>query len=386
MIALITIFLSAGKAIATEISITDNGSGSSSEANVSSQTQTTVEQTNNAEVSNNVSSNANTGNNEANHNSGEVNIQTGEAKSTTEVKNEVNTSRVTQDCCPNPSSAPSSVTITGNGADSTNTANASQNSTTTVLVTNNATVTTVINSTANTGKNKAEHNEGNVTIYTGNAKVTGEIINKDINNATVSLASSSQSDFMIKVAHNGAGSVNTVSKNTSNNVNVLVQNNADILNVTNWFANTGLNSTSYNLGDVTIVTGMATVDALIKNVGINTSKVEINCGCDNETPPPPPCTQNCGGGCTENCGGSNPGTPGGGGNGGGGGGNGGGGGGGGNGSGGSVLGVGNGGNILPDTGSMLSMWLTMIAFLLFFSGLVLKSRSGRSPNFSLSAV
>ncbi len=380
LITLITIFLSSGSAIAAEITVTENGGGSSNEANVSSNTQTTVEQNNNATVSNNVTSNADSGGNVASNNTGgTTTIQSGEAASAVEVKNEVNTSKVDTACCPSNSSNPSEVTITGNGSDSSNAANASMNTTTTVSINNNATVTTVINGTANTGKNKADFNSGNVLVQTGNAKVTGEVINVNINNARVSLSQTTDADFTVKIGANGAGSANTVNKSSTKNVVTLVQNNSDILNITNWFANTGKNSASFNIGDVSIFTGTATVETIINNTGINSSTISLDCGCKEQTPPPPPCTSNCGngGGCNENCGGT-PGTTGGG----GGGGNGGGGGSSGGGNGGSVLGIDTGGSVLPGTGSMLNMWLTLLAFLLFCSGLFLKSRSGRSPNLS----
>lgn len=381
LIVLITLFLSAGKVTAVEISITDNGSGSTSEANVTENTQTTVEQSNNATVENNVNSNSNSGNNEANGNTGgQTNIESGPAENHVEVTNSVNNSNVSQDCCPSSTPSPSSVTITGNGSGSTNTANVSMNTTTTVTVNNNAVVTNTVNGTANSGGNTANNNNGDVTIKTGKVSVTETIVNA-VNNAEVKVSTQQTGTLNAKIAGNGALSVNTLNIINRNTTAVAINQNADVLNISNWFANSGNNTASGNVGDVVISTGDVTIATLIKNV-INMAKVDITC-CQPQTPPPceyncnpnPPCEQNC----NPNNPPSNPGTPSNGGNGG----NGNGGPSSGGSSGGSVLGI-TSGDILPATGSGWTLWLTILAGLLFALGFYLRMHPGRAPNAQLA--
>jgi hypothetical protein len=369
----VVIFAGPGVLQATEISITDNGSGSTSEANVSSSNQTSVEQNNQATIDNNVQSNANSGDNTANNNSGETNIQTGEASSNVEVKNQANSSQVNNTCCPDPNASPSSVNISGNGTGSNNTVNASDNSSTNVNVNNNANITNTISATANTGGNTANNNSGNVSISTGNASVKGKVDNSNINNSQVSIPTGQSSGFNVNISGNGAGSVNGANVNNSNTNNVSVVNRANITNVALWLANTGNNNASGNVGNVRIITGNAVIDALLSNVGINSSIVDITC-CNavpsptptpspSATPTPQPSTPP-GGGCCSPPGNGGPNSGGGG--------------------GGSSSGGGGGGEVLgaslPATGGF-SLWqATLFALFLLSAGIIMQLDYGQKKS------
>jgi len=75
---------------ALEITITENGSGSSSEVASDISSETVVQQSNNSQVTNNVGVNADTGGNSVSGSSGEANITTGDISSNVLIANSAN--------------------------------------------------------------------------------------------------------------------------------------------------------------------------------------------------------------------------------------------------------------------------------------------------------
>src|SRR3989344_9149602 len=103
---------------ATEILITGNGPDSKNEAKLELEQQTTVVQTNNADVYNEIYADAKTGGNEAEkNNAGDVSINTGDASVTTNVTNTLNSNVAEVECC---GAGDIDVEISNNGADTDN--------------------------------------------------------------------------------------------------------------------------------------------------------------------------------------------------------------------------------------------------------------------------
>jgi len=85
----------------TTIILSENGDGSDNDATVKLGQSTTVVQSNNADVYNNVDAEAETGDNEANENTGgDVDIETGDASVDVNVENTLNSNSAEVDCCP----------------------------------------------------------------------------------------------------------------------------------------------------------------------------------------------------------------------------------------------------------------------------------------------
>lgn len=83
-------------ALASDITISDNGFGSSNRVSLQSENRTNIQQHNNADFRNDIRVNANTGNNRASFNTGgRVSIQTGDAQSHVSVSHNANTNNVT---------------------------------------------------------------------------------------------------------------------------------------------------------------------------------------------------------------------------------------------------------------------------------------------------
>ena len=277
---------------ALEIEVSGNGSGSTNEVATQVSTQTVVQQTNEADVTNAVTTDANTGGNTASENTGgSTSIETGDVAQNVSIETAANTSSVETPCC----ASETDISISGNGEGSQNSVDLTKTQETNITINQDADVLNKVNGNANTGNNTANDNNGNVSIQTGDIHVSGGIENGPINVHHVS-ASAPGEDLSVKIFGNGTGSQNRISLNIFDPVIVFINSNADIDNFVHWDLNTGQNEANGNNGDVSIVTGDIIFDFFIKNGPINVGEVDIDC-C-HLLPPPPDDPGNPGGGVT----------------------------------------------------------------------------------------
>jgi hypothetical protein len=192
-----------------------NGSGSTNNANIATTNADTTTQTNNADLNNTLLLSAQTGSNETSSNTGgDSSITTGDTSIMASVLNVVNTNifdgnmwLVIVNEAGNwvgklmgfpegqnfAGSEGTEFTIdangvitaanTGNGSDSVNNSNVTQNNSSTTTQNNNAVVNNSMNLSANTGNNEASRNTGgNSNITTGDARIIANIVNFVNNN------------------------------------------------------------------------------------------------------------------------------------------------------------------------------------------------------------
>lgn len=355
-------FLLSTQAMAEEYIISGNGSGSDNSIQVTSSSTTTVNQTNSADINNNVAANANTGDNTASTNTGDATIATGNATSTSAVVNQgINSNSADNSCdC---SQNPINVKISGNGSNSFNTVDLGVGGSSNAYQSNSAQITNNILNNANTGYNTASYNNGDVKITTGNALVLSGIKNKNINFNDSSLGSVMEM-IKVSVSGNGDGSINLVKLLFDNSINYESNNLTILFNSVVNTANTGGNTANGNNGSVVIATGDAVSVVNIANENINGSRADL-CDCKITPPPviPPPgggdpiipptgSSPSHGGGSssiTQNAG--------------------------------SVLGAAI-GSILPATGGYWMLLMTILCLTLFLLGGYLRFGSGISPPFS----
>lgn len=270
---------------ALEITVTGNGNESVNEVAVQTTTTTTVQQTNEADISNNVVTDANTGGNTASGNTGgNTSIDTGDVAQNVTVETAVNASSIETPCC---NGGDTKIEVTGNGSGSQNSVDLTKSQETNITISQDADVKNSVNGTANSGKNTANNNNGNVSIETGEIHVSGGIQNGPINVHDV-FAPAPGDGLSVKISGNGAGSGNNISLNIFDPTSVFITSNADIDNFVNWDLNTGENVADGNNGDVTIRTGDIFFDFFIKNGPINIGGVEIPCCRLPLIPPLPP--------------------------------------------------------------------------------------------------
>lgn len=267
---------------AEQITVTGNGSESVNTVVVSETTQTKVEQTNEANVVNNVSTESKTGNNDASFNTtGNTMVQTGDAVQQTQVTNSMNTSVLNQsDCC---KQQETNIHVSNNGAFSTNHVSVNNTNTTSVNVYQNANVVNNIESEANTGNNDASFNtDGDSVIKTGDIKAVTKVKNGSINLSYIKIpAKGNFSDRTVKIFGNGFGSWNTVDLDEDNDTYIQTVNVANVLNDLKQNYSTGDNKAKFNTdGDTAIITGDIAASTSIDNSPINVNKVEIDCECE----------------------------------------------------------------------------------------------------------
>lgn len=261
------------------IEISGNGTDSDNKAVVNQNNNTTVTQSNVADINNNVNVNSNTGNNKASDNTGgNVKVDTGDATSTVKVNNAANGNAASVDCCAN--SGDTDVLIKGNGKDSDNNVYLNQNSNTNVTQQNYADVKNDIKVNSNTGNNDAEDNTGaDVTIETGDADTTVKASTKANANWARIGGSSDGGSLTARIIGNGKDSDNKIDIDLDNSVELTQWNEADIENDVDVNSKTGHNDANDNTGgDVVIETGDADTDVTVDNM-VNFNAADVDCGC-----------------------------------------------------------------------------------------------------------
>ena len=181
------------------------------------------------------------------------------------------------------------ITSSGNGSNSVNNGSLIVDESTATSQVNTTNVVNNMNSVSNSGSNEASENMGDAEIVTGDANVTGTIVNSvntnvdgimvsefnivDDHIGDIILDFSSEcisgcgdgEDITLANTDNGSDSVNTTGLEVNTNDITFQQNDANIENNMILEANTGDNEAEKNMGGVTIATGDANVEASIIN-------------------------------------------------------------------------------------------------------------------------
>ncbi len=273
----------------TLIEISGNGADSRNEANISTGSNTTVTQNNNAVVTNNVTSNSSTGGNKANDNiGGDVIIKTGDATSKTTIVNDLNKNVANVDNCN--CEGDTEVKISGNLVGSRNdvklnSGNRSSNSSDTAIYQDNtAKVKNDVEAKATTGGNDANRNgSGDVTIITGNAKSNVSVsTTANVNSAVVGGGHGDAGSLKLMIVGNGADTRNKIDARIDHDILLVQDNFALVKNYVDADAKTGYNDANDNIGgDVAIVTGDATTAVGVDN-SVNFNMAEVGCDCETD--------------------------------------------------------------------------------------------------------
>jgi hypothetical protein len=267
----------------TTIEISGNGSDSTNTAEVEFSQNTTVVQSNVADVYNNVDADADTGGNDANDNTGgDVDIDTGNATVDVGVTNTLNSNTAEVDCCPQ---GPVEVLISGNGSDSTNLVDLDLGDeedpmSVEVYQDNYADVTNLVWADADTGDNNANDNTGgSVSIDTGNASTWVALSTSANANSARIGGGSGTGSVSAMIVGNGSDSKNTIELELLSETLLVQSNVADVFNKVDADADTGYNDANDNTGgDVDIDTGNALVDVTVDNM-VNFNWAAADCGC-----------------------------------------------------------------------------------------------------------
>lgn len=158
--------------------------------------------------------------------------------------------------------AETTLTISGNGAGSTNGVSVTDTSSQTVSQTNTANVTNTVTNNVNTGHNAANFNtgDGSVTVKTGDATVKSTVDNVlNSNQAELACCKGAQ-DTKVTVDGNGAFSNNGVALNQGSTTSVAQTNAAAVTNNVTNNVDTGYNQAGFNTGDGVVAVVGGNVD------------------------------------------------------------------------------------------------------------------------------
>ena len=176
--------------------------------------------------------------------------------------------------------ADTTVEISGNGADSDNTATVVQVNETGVFQENNAEIRNDVSVSTNSGGNDANNNTGgDVSIDTGNA-TSNTTISNTANANVADVSGCCPGDIDVKISGNGFNSDNDAKVKVKSETLVVQENNASVANFVTAKLNTGKNDANNNTGgDVSIDTGNAEANVTLSTkVNKNVAKVGGNNG------------------------------------------------------------------------------------------------------------
>ncbi len=265
--------------IAEEFVISGNGAGSDSEITTTLQTTTSIEQTNNGAVTNNVDTNANTGGNEIKDSSGESTITTGDINSSVQTQTSLNSSIIENDCC---EENYLKLTIENNGNGSLNEINIESSDNSRLTINQTANINNNIEGASNTGENKIFNNVGNAQIETGSIKASSVTKTGPVNTEKISGGLQVQA-LSANISNNGENSKNIITSLIDDLAQININNVANINNKSYWDLNTGNNQINGNVGDTKIKTGGIFFNTLINNENINGGLVDWGC-CKSDDP------------------------------------------------------------------------------------------------------
>lgn len=269
---------------AVTLEITGNGSDSDSEIKLDVDHTTSVVQSNNADVYNEIHASADTGGNNADDNTGgDVNIETGDATTEVKVENTLNSNTASVDCC---QSQDVDVLISGNGSGSDNDVDLDMNDGkdggTFVGQYNYADVTNKVYADSDTGDNDANDNTGgDVEVITGDASTSVSVsTTANANWAKVGGNGDGEGGSVsLRILGNGSDSDNEIELDLDSALALVQSNVADVFNKVDADADTGDNDADDNTGGtVSIETGDADTTVEVDNM-VNFNWADVDCGC-----------------------------------------------------------------------------------------------------------
>ncbi len=269
-----------------QLEITGNGSDSDSSVHLETTQDTTVVQTTNTQINNDVDTTADTGNNQIQDSTAsDTSLNTGDITTTTDITNSGNSNSAHLDtCCGDQGTT---IAIADNGAGSANLVDSTSTTQTTLVQDNTVTINNVIITKANTGGNSiTDSTASTISLATGDIHHQTTIDNH-VNSNSTNLTTGGNSQLVVTIKHNGAGSTNSITVTENADTQYFSTNLSHINNHLTSILNTGSNTISGNTGvQIALTTGDIFSLTTISN-WINRTYADISdcCGHDDPTDP-----------------------------------------------------------------------------------------------------
>jgi hypothetical protein len=268
-------------AATTFLTIKGNGDESENTLEILSLQSTTVVQTNETNVENDIEATATTGGNSIEGTTGgDATILTGSAIVDVSTSTEVNGNVASVETCG--CDLDVEVEIKGNGADSENVSGVGLVDATVLIQDNEADIENDVDVKAATGHNFVEDTtDGDVAVVSGDATVNVDILNvANANTAQVGGEGEGGGSVNVLIAHNGVDTENAVELELEQTAVAAQTNETDVDNEVEGDALTGANGVEDTTGgSAGISSGDATADVVIVNeAGFNDLALDT-CGC-----------------------------------------------------------------------------------------------------------
>lgn len=245
---------------------------------ITNSSSVSVTNTNNANITNNVTAVSHSGGNSASYNTLGGAITTGNASLNATVSNVANVNTTTVSGGPAASSNSGVNEITGPYSDNritiTNVQSVGVNNI------NNAHVANNVAATSDSGANLADYNTGPAAIQTGSSRV-GLTLNNHLNDSATGIAAGAGGSGSNSGENSTTGPFSTDYITITNTASAAVNNmnNLELANAVNVLSRSGANSASYNTLGGGIDTGSAVAGVGVGNEGnINTTTVQMAMG------------------------------------------------------------------------------------------------------------
>lgn len=268
----------------TTVNISDNGADSRNKAYVDVTKDNSIYQNNTAVVDNNVDTNSYTGENKASKNNGNTTIVSGDVDTSTNVSTRANLNSAVIGGGSSNGSGDVSAYIVHNSADSYNKINLDVNKENLITQDNVAVLSNDIYNNAYTGKNKADKNNGDVWVQSGDVSSMTDVLN-DVNANFAALDCGCDEAIFAKIKDNGADTENKINAYLDGGQSVYQDGVADLANNVDNSAYTGKNQAKKNNGTglpgdpTVVVTGDVDSSTSVENRG-NVNVVGQDLGFD----------------------------------------------------------------------------------------------------------
>ncbi len=210
------------------VTISENGADSENNAVLGLSSTTTVAQSNNGSIENNVGASSHTGGNKADRNTGgSVEVTTGNSITNVGILNEANSNVASVGGHSVSSNGDVSLWITGNGADSENNIGLLLDRGVLLQQRNSSYIENNVDADSSTGWNHASRNTGgSVSVDTGDAH-TGVLVDNATNFNWANIDCDCLTNVTAKIAGNGDDASNTIEATLSDGSNVFQDNSCE---------------------------------------------------------------------------------------------------------------------------------------------------------------
>ncbi len=263
------------------VNISGNGYNSDTDVDLEFTSETAIAQENDVKIENKVNLDANTGDNTVSKNTGgSIDVTTGSVDQHVDIDNAAGANSAVVETCNCDEDV--EIIVSKNGADSEIDVDYTRETTVDLIQENDVDVENDVNLDAETGDNKVTKNTGgDLRLETGDVDQDVKISTEAGANVADLGGEGNGSELTIEVSENGADSEVDLEVDVETELAVLQENDVEVENDVDAWAETGDNKVSKNTGgSIDVMTGDVDQMAEIENAAGANTLVADACGCE----------------------------------------------------------------------------------------------------------